>query len=187
MGDITYKKEYLPGYTGHVPKKNDIYGCTTGDINRIITGQAYKPSNFDIDVAPIQATQQPPYAQRTFYSKPPTQDQSNQRLQFGNLSKYGQNWIGGPTHNVKAQHVPGYQGYIPGLKAENLYGKSFARTTSQAINKEHTIGVEIPVNERFKTTNGSEINKQNFRRIKNDIEPADRNDLRETDNFQDAE
>jgi hypothetical protein len=43
------------------------------------------------------------------------------------------------------------------------------------------------VNERFKTTNGSEINKQNFRRIKNDIEPADRNDLRETDNFQDAE
>jgi hypothetical protein len=56
MGDITYKKEYLPGYTGHVPKKNDIYGCTTGDINRIITGQAYKPSNFDIDVAPIQAT-----------------------------------------------------------------------------------------------------------------------------------
>jgi hypothetical protein len=34
---INYNKNYLPGYTGHVPKKNEIYGCTSGDINRIIT------------------------------------------------------------------------------------------------------------------------------------------------------
>lgn len=53
MGDIDYRKEYLPGYTGHVPKKNDVFGCTTGDINRIITGQLAKPTNFDIDVAPL--------------------------------------------------------------------------------------------------------------------------------------
>jgi hypothetical protein len=45
----------------------------------------------------------------------------------------------------------------------------------------------LPLNEKFKTTNGAEINKQNFRRIKNDVEPADVNDLRETNNFQDAE
>jgi len=51
MGDIIYKKEYLPGYTGHVPKKNDIYGCTAGDINRIITGTGYKPSNHDVDLS----------------------------------------------------------------------------------------------------------------------------------------
>ena len=51
MGDIDYRKEYLPGYTGHVPKKNEIFGCTTGDINRIITGKAFKGSNYDIDVA----------------------------------------------------------------------------------------------------------------------------------------
>jgi len=73
------------------------------------------------------------------------------------------------------------------LKAENLYGKSFAKTTSQTINREHTVGVVLPLNEKFKTTNGAEINKQNFRRIKNDVEPADVNDLRETNNFQDAE
>ena len=74
MGDIAYNKEYLPGYTGHVPKKNDIYGCTTGDINRIITGKGYKPSNFDIDVAPMNQQTQNQFAQRTFYSKPPSQD-----------------------------------------------------------------------------------------------------------------
>jgi len=33
-----FKKQYLPGYTGFVPKKNEIFGCTAGDINRILTG-----------------------------------------------------------------------------------------------------------------------------------------------------
>ena len=37
---IDYKKNYLPGYTGHVPKKNEIFGCTAGDTNRLITGEA---------------------------------------------------------------------------------------------------------------------------------------------------
>lgn len=49
MGDMAYVKEYLPGYTGHVPKKNDIFGCTQGDINRILTNKPHKPSNFDVD------------------------------------------------------------------------------------------------------------------------------------------
>jgi len=51
MSQIVYKKEYLPGYTGHVPNKNEIYGLTAGDINKIITKTAYKPSNYDVDVA----------------------------------------------------------------------------------------------------------------------------------------
>ena len=33
---IKYDKQYLPGYTGHVPKKNEVFGCTAGDINRLI-------------------------------------------------------------------------------------------------------------------------------------------------------
>ena len=33
---IKYDKEYLPGYSGHVPKKNEVFGCTAGDINRLI-------------------------------------------------------------------------------------------------------------------------------------------------------
>ena len=49
--EVEYKKQYLPGYTGHVPRKNDVYGCTAGDINRIITKTGYKPSNYDVEVA----------------------------------------------------------------------------------------------------------------------------------------
>ena len=51
MAEIDYKKEYLPGYTGHVPKKNEVYGCTAGDINKIITNTGYKPSNYDVDIS----------------------------------------------------------------------------------------------------------------------------------------
>jgi hypothetical protein len=29
-----FKKEYLPGYTGHVPQKNELFAMTAGDINR---------------------------------------------------------------------------------------------------------------------------------------------------------
>jgi len=67
-----YAKDYLPGYTGHVPKKNDIYGRTVGDINKIITGKDYKPSNFDVDIA----VGKPQFAQRIFYSKPPAAEKA---------------------------------------------------------------------------------------------------------------
>jgi len=41
---------------------------------------------------------------------------------------------------------------VPNIKAENLYGKSFAQSTSQAINKEYIQGISLPPNERFLTT-----------------------------------
>ena len=31
-----WAREYLPGYTGHVPLKNDLFGKTAGSINREI-------------------------------------------------------------------------------------------------------------------------------------------------------
>lgn len=31
-----FKKEYLPGYTGHVPSKNERFGNTAGQIKRDI-------------------------------------------------------------------------------------------------------------------------------------------------------
>lgn len=77
MGDIDYRKDYLPGYTGHVPKKNEIYGCTAGDINRILTGKGYKPSNHDVD---ITKNAEDLFATRTFYSKPPNKDNQTHSL-----------------------------------------------------------------------------------------------------------
>jgi hypothetical protein len=107
---MQYKKEYLPGYTGHAPFKNDIFGCTAGDINKIITGQTEKPSNYDVDAVVNKPAS---YAQRDLYSNQPPKDEKNTMLRYGNHSRKGENWLGGPTNNLKAQHVPGYAGFVP--------------------------------------------------------------------------
>lgn len=109
LQQTAYRKEYLPGYTGFVPKKNDIYGCTAGDINKIIMGQGEKPSNYDVDVA----VGKPSFATREFYSNAPPKNDAGQDVVYSNNSKKGDNWLGGPTQNLKAQHIPGYAGYVP--------------------------------------------------------------------------
>ena len=183
MTDIEYKKEYLPGYTGHVPKKNDIYGCTAGDINKIIAKTSDKPSNYDVDVS----VGKPSFATREFYSSPPATDKEGEAVQYGNNSKLGSNWLGGPTSNLKAQHIPGYSGYVPQIKSENLFGKSFARATGAAINGEYNKGQSPPLDERFTTLSQAEFGKENFRRLKHDVEPAELKDQRDAAEFHDAE
>ena len=113
-----------------------MYGCTAGDINKIIMGAGNKPSNYDVDVS----VGKPSYATRQNYSVPPTVNKEGANVTYGNNSKKGENWLGGPTQNLKAQHIPGYQGYVPQIKSENLFGKSFAKTTGSAINAEYNKG-----------------------------------------------
>jgi hypothetical protein len=118
---------------------------------------------------------------------PPLQDKQKEILQFGNHSNKGENWIGGPNSNVKAQHVPGYAGYIPQVKSENLYGKSFAKTTGQAINNEFNKGHNHPPRDTYVTQNNSEFNKDNFRTLRNEVDPAEMKDINDAFNFHDAE
>ncbi len=55
------------------------------------------------------------HAKRTVYSNAPMRDIDGHVIQFGNNSKKGNNWIGGPTQNLKAQYIPGYQGFVPSI------------------------------------------------------------------------
>lgn len=181
---INYKKEYLPGYTGHVPYKSEIYGCTAGDINKIITGQTEKTSNYDVDAVVAKPAS---FAQRDLYSVRPPVDHNSENVKYGNHSKAGENWLGGPTNNIKAQHVPGYSGFVPHLKSENLIGKSFAKTSGSAINGEYENGQQISQKTRFSTIAGQEFVKDQFRRLKEDIDPAEARDLQNAAEFHDAE
>lgn len=42
-------------------------------------------------------------------------------------------WMGGPTHHIQKQHIPGYAGHVPQLVAEGLYSKPFAKLTSDCL------------------------------------------------------
>jgi hypothetical protein len=99
----------------------------------------------------------------------------------------GETWIGGPTDNLKSQHVPGYAGYIPQISSENLYGKSFAKTSAKAINGDFEKGNNITAKERFQTENNSAFNKSNFRNLQEDLDPAELKDISDAYNFNDAE
>jgi len=84
---------------------------------------------------------------------------------YGNWSKYAGNWIAGPTHEIKTQHVPGYTGHVKGLVSENLFSKSYAKVTATAISKRHPIGHEGTPKSRFASMQRSEYTPQNFRRF----------------------
>ena len=46
MQNPFYKKEYVPGYTGHVPHKYDLFGVTAGDANKILITHGGKDAFF---------------------------------------------------------------------------------------------------------------------------------------------
>lgn len=151
-----FKKEYLPGYTGHVPAKNDMFGMTAGDINRIIIDAGASATR----VYPKGST----HAER-FYRPGFTPVNKPNKDIFGNWSKLARNWIAGPTHEVCQQHVPGYTGHVPGIVSENIYSKSYARCSATAIGKRHPKGHDVEPKIRYLSQNRQEFNPKNFRRF----------------------
>ena len=100
-----YTKQYLPGYTGHVPAKNDLFGLTAGEANRLINRTSLgeksgMPGSTFRDTRTFIKHQSPGAlvsAERTDAQK------------FGNMSRGARNWISGPNHEIYNQHVPGKQ------------------------------------------------------------------------------
>lgn len=87
-----FNKEYLPGYTGHVPSKNNLFGLTAGSINAAIIetdGRAWDLPGMTTSGA----------LGATIYSNRAPSNKVNKEV-FGNWSKYAKNWISGPTHKV---------------------------------------------------------------------------------------
>ena len=114
-----YHKEYLPGYTGHVPSKNERYGGTAGQIQREIL--------HDRGVHPIKLSKvltKNDERARMYSSVYVPRIDKNKKI-FGNNSRDGVNWQCGPTHMIRKQQVPGYTGHVKGLISENLYSNSY--------------------------------------------------------------
>lgn len=63
----------------------------------------------------------------------------------------GETWVGGPTHMLQKQHVPGYQGHVKGIDAENLHGKTFAKISAETLNYRNSRGFQLKPNEVYQT------------------------------------
>ena len=91
--DKFFKKQYIPGYTGHIPHKINSFGLTVGQINKQLV----------LNDVPTEEG----IVKRNYYSDPPIPDKKTDNLKFSNLSRYAVNWISGPTEKVFPQHIPG--------------------------------------------------------------------------------
>lgn len=57
----------------------------------------------------------------------------------------GVSWIGGPTHVLQRQHIPGYGGHIPSIVSENVHGKGFSRISAECLNQRNSTGFKPDV------------------------------------------
>eukprot|EP00826_Nyctotherus_ovalis_P061671 TRINITY_DN8799_c0_g1_i2.p1 TRINITY_DN8799_c0_g1~~TRINITY_DN8799_c0_g1_i2.p1 ORF type:complete len:153 (-),score=11.34 TRINITY_DN8799_c0_g1_i2:708-1166(-) len=88
-----YVKEYIPGYTGHVPEKMGTFAMTVGEINRQLVLSSKAASS-----APLE---------KQYYTRCITHLRgSGDRDKYGYRSRHGLSWIAGPTNQVYAQHIP---------------------------------------------------------------------------------
>lgn len=83
-----WAREYLPGYTGHVPLKNDLFGKTAGTINQEICASGGNEDN--LGRIALKQTMMGT-------TDLPTCAKMNKDV-FGTRSKNSVNWISGPTH-----------------------------------------------------------------------------------------
>ena len=45
----------------------------------------------------------------------------------------------------------GYTGHVPGIVAENLFAKSYAKTTASALHGEFSRGYDLPLKARYRS------------------------------------
>uniref|UniRef100_A0A7S3CJQ4 Uncharacterized protein n=1 Tax=Strombidium rassoulzadegani TaxID=1082188 RepID=A0A7S3CJQ4_9SPIT len=153
-----YKRDYTPGYAGHVPSKMERFGATAGQIKReILADQGKHPIL-------LEALKEKNDELR-FYSQNYTPQLDKNKQIYGNLSMFAKNWVCGPNHEIRNQRVPGYTGHVKGLISENLFSDTFGNTTTKTIARKHSVGHDLGPRERFLSHNTSQFKAKNFRRF----------------------
>lgn len=155
----------IPGYSGHIPFKQDLIGLTTGESNRR-AGEDYV-GHFSGGMANHGASIMNPSNKGSMRST--IVDGSNEGYErgkmVGNTSKMSSTWMNGPTHNIRNQCVPGYTGFISGVKSENLFSKSYAENTAKSFKTKITRGADFSPDKRFVSMSQKKFNDKHFRRV----------------------
>lgn len=174
----------IPGYCGHVPHRSELIGLTTGQSNKVAE-MAYREmkspnkrlqsNGFDI----INAGSLNSGA----FSRAGSVSNANELLEkkamVGTTSRNSKTWLNGPQHEIRNQHVPGYTGFIQGIKAENVYSKSYAKDTALSLKKEIPRGQELAPKLRYVSQSQSTYKPENFRRIRENKDMTNKRDFLE--------
>ena len=168
----------IPGYSGHIPLKQDLIGLTTGESNRK-AGQDYVNSKTGMSSAGAQIV-----SSSQLGSMRSTQvDGSSEGLQktkmIGNNSRESATWLNGPKHNIRNQCVPGYTGFISGVKSENLFAKSYADNTAKSFKEKITRGADLAPEKRFVSMSQKKYNDKHFRRVQQSPDNTSKRDYLE--------
>lgn len=86
-----WNRDYLPGYTGHVPTKNDFCGKTSGAVCREVNYAG--GSHAELDRMELERHE-------SNKIDLPGKKEINSNV-FGNQSRHAKNWISGPTHMIR--------------------------------------------------------------------------------------
>ena len=97
----------------------------------------------------------------------------------GNMSKTSRTWMNGPMHEVRNQCIPGYTGFISGVRSENLYGKSYSNNTAKSFKGKIPRGINHEPKLRFVSQNTRVFKETNNRRIRDRPEFASKRDFLE--------
>lgn len=85
-----FKKEYMTGYTGHVPSKIERFGATCGNIQKEIL--------LDKGQHPVNLPHEGFSTLQVYTGMPPIYDKN--KIIYGNHSRRGANWMCGPKHMI---------------------------------------------------------------------------------------
>ena len=92
-----YKKEYVPGYTGHVPSKMERFGNTSGQIKReILVDQGMHP-------VILERMRIPDRKNNRLYCSTFIPAIDKNKIIHGNMSRFAKNWVSGPKHMIRPQ------------------------------------------------------------------------------------
>jgi hypothetical protein len=108
-----------------VPTKNSLFGKTSGSINREICQTGGNPDELDM----LELTRH-----KEQMTELPTRKNINPNV-YGSSSKNAVNWICGPTHEIRQQHIPGYTGQCRGFVNKDFMSKSYAKVTAELFSR----------------------------------------------------
>jgi len=83
----------------------------------------------------------------------------------GNLSRYSRTWINGPQHNIREQRIPGYTGFIPGIRSENVFSQTYTKNTAKSMANRITRGADQSSDKKFQSMAQKKFNEKHNRRL----------------------